>query len=83
MTSSTAQPGQPWARAAGLLVGCATTIAGVARSVHPDVIVYRATIAAVTTAIIVRLFCLVCENAGPTEDEEDDDETPALASPLA
>jgi hypothetical protein len=71
MTTSTAQPGQPWARAAGLLGGCATVIAGVVHSVDPDLIVYRATIAAVGVAISVRLFCIICETTKPTEDEED------------
>ena len=71
MTTSTAQPGQPWARASGLLGGCATTIAGVAHTVDPDVIVYRATIAAVTVAVIVRVFCLICETATPVEDDDD------------
>jgi len=71
MTTSTAQPEQPWARACGLLGGCATTIAGVAQSVDPDVIVYRATVAAITVAIIVRLFCILCESATPIDDEDE------------
>jgi hypothetical protein len=71
MTTSTAQSGQPWARTAGLLCGCVTVIAGVARSVDPDVIVYRATIAAVVVALITRLFCLVYETTQPTDDEEE------------
>ncbi|HVJ87457.1 MAG TPA: hypothetical protein VM452_17490 [Caulifigura sp.] len=71
MTTSTAQPGQPWARASGLLGGCATTIAGVAQSVDPDVIVYRATVAAITVAVIARVFVLVCQSNTPTiEDDE-------------
>ncbi len=71
MTTSTAQPGQPWARASGLLGGCATTIAGVAQSVDPDVIVYRATVAAITVAVIVRVFILVCQSTTPPiEDDE-------------
>lgn len=71
MATSTAQSGQPWARAAGLLGGCATVIAGVARSVDPDVIVYRATIAAVGVAVIVRLFCIVCDTTKPHDDEDE------------
>jgi len=71
MTTSTAQPGQPWARTGGLLGGCATVIAGVVRSVDPDVIVFRATIAAVTVAIIVRLFCIVFETTRPADDDDD------------
>jgi hypothetical protein len=72
MTTSTAHSGQPWARAAGLLGGCATVIAGVARSVDPDIIVYRATMAAVGIAIIVRLFFIVCESAKPVAGDDDD-----------
>lgn len=72
MTTSTAQSGQPWARTAGLLGGCATVIAGVVRSVDPDIIVYRATIAAITVAIIVRVFCAVCDSAKPSEEDEDE-----------
>jgi hypothetical protein len=72
MTTSTAQSRQPWARTAGLLGGCATVIAGVVRSVDPDVIVFRATIAAVTVAIIARLFCVVCDTAKPIDDDEDE-----------
>ena len=71
MTTSTAQPGQPWARACGLLGGCATTIAGVVHSVDPDVIVYRATIAAVMVALVVRAFCLVYQSTLPVDDDED------------
>jgi hypothetical protein len=71
MTTSTAQPGQPWARACGLLGGCAATLAGVAQSVDPDIIVYRATIAAVSIAIAVRLFCLVCQSAKPAEENDE------------
>ena len=71
MTTSTAQPGQPWARASGLLGGCATTITGVAHAVDPDVILYRATITAVAVALIVRVFCLICHSATPAEDDDD------------
>lgn len=71
MTISTAQPGQPWARACGLLGGCATTIAGVMQSVDPDVILFRATIAAVGVAIVVRMFCVVCETATLIHEDED------------
>ncbi len=71
MTTSTAQPGQPWARASGLLGGCVATIAGVAQSVDPDVIVYRATLAAVAVAIAVRFFCFVCQSASPVEDDDE------------
>jgi hypothetical protein len=72
MTTSTAQSGQPWARAAGLLGGCATVIAGVVRSVDPDIIVFRATIAAVTVALVVRLFCVICNCTKPIEEEDDE-----------
>ncbi|HVJ68200.1 MAG TPA: hypothetical protein VM510_09465 [Caulifigura sp.] len=70
MTTSTAQPGQPWARTCGLLGGCATTIAGVAHSVDPDVIVFRSSVAAVTVAIIVRAFCIICQTATPEQDDD-------------
>ena len=72
MTTSTAPSGPPWARTAGLLGGCATVISGVARSVDPDVIVYRATIAAFGVAIIVRLFCVICDTTKPHEEEDDE-----------
>jgi hypothetical protein len=71
MTTSTAQSGQPWARAAGLLGGCATVISGVVRSVDPDIIVYRATIAAVGVALIVRLFFIICDTTKPQDDEDE------------
>ncbi len=70
MTTSTAQPGQPWARAGGLLAGCAATIAGVAQSVDPDVILFRATVSAVGVAVVIRLFCVVF-NALSSEEDDD------------
>ena len=72
MTTTTAQPGQPWARACGLLGGCAATIAGVMHSVDPDEILFRASIAAIGVAVVVRMFCVVCEAAKPVIEDDDE-----------
>jgi hypothetical protein len=72
MTTSTAQPGQPWARACGLLGACAATIAGVMHSVDPDVILFRATVAAIGVAVFVRMFCMVFENVHSVPEDDDE-----------
>jgi len=71
MTTPTADRGQPWARACGLLGGCATTLAGVIQQVDPDVIVVRAVVAALAIGIVVAMFRIVINAlpGGNTEEE--------------
>jgi hypothetical protein len=71
MSASTAHPGQPWARASGLLGACAATLAGVAQSVDPDVILFRATVSAIAVAVVVRVFCAICESCRVVHTDDD------------
>lgn len=71
MTTSTADRGQPWGRACGLLGGCATTLAGVVQQVDPDVIVFRATVAAIAIGAVVGLFRAVVQALPAHERDEE------------
>lgn len=61
---------QPWGTAVGLLVGCLAVLIGLARSVSPAEIVVRAAVAALITAIVIRMFIhiLMISNTTTSED---------------
>jgi len=49
----------PWGRAAGLLVACASTVAGAVQGAGPPYLLYRACLGSVVACIIVRMFTRV------------------------
>jgi len=57
---------RPWGRAFGLLVSCVVILIGIARSVGPAEIVMRAAIAAVISAVCVRMFVRVLQTMADT-----------------
>ncbi|MBX3444718.1 MAG: hypothetical protein KF774_20125 [Planctomyces sp.] len=71
MTTSTAERGQPWGRACGLLGACAVTLGGVAQQMDPDVILYRSVIAGATISGIVFAFRCVVRGLQGTDDEDE------------
>jgi hypothetical protein len=71
MTTSTAERGQPWARACGLLVSCGTTLAGVLQQVDPDVILTRATVSGIAVTSIVAVFRSIVPRAHLDDADED------------
>ncbi|MCA9066214.1 MAG: hypothetical protein KDA96_24270 [Planctomycetaceae bacterium] len=75
MTKSVAPtplPLLPWGRAVGLLLACAVTLIGIATHASPPVIVVRAFITGITTAIAVRGFVWLIQISSPQTTDESD-----------
>ncbi len=62
---------QPWARAAGLFVGCATTVVGSVRGVAPTELLLRVAVSSIVTGMIVRLFVQILKTAAAQPADED------------
>jgi hypothetical protein len=46
----------PWGRAAGLLIACASTVAGAVQGAGPSYLLYRAFIGSVVACLVVTVF---------------------------
>ncbi len=46
----------PWGRTAGLLVACASTMAGAIQGAGPTYLLYRACVGSILTCLVVRMF---------------------------
>lgn len=71
MTTSTADRGQPWGRACGLLGACGATLAGVVQQLDPDVILFRSTVtgAVVAAAVVVIRSLITAFDPGDPHEE--------------